>query len=116
MMLVSSLLALAAPYPADGGQVPGGLVTYRFGRLEQFDDPRLLWAGVAIVATLLALFVAWQYRRETSALPRWLSVVLAGLRLTAFAGAILFFLAPLKRTDQQIVTESRVAVLVDASQ
>ena len=116
MMLVSFLLALAAPYPADGADVPGGLVTYRFGRLEQFDDPRLLWAGVAIVATLLALFVAWQYRRERSALPGWLSVVLAGLRLTAFAGAILFFLAPLKRTDQQIVTESRVAVLVDASQ
>jgi hypothetical protein len=107
------VLAQTAAY---GSPELGGLVTYRFGRVEQFDDPRWLWAGVAIVAALLAMFVAWQYRRESSALPPWLSVLLAGLRLTAFAGAIVFFLAPLKRTDQEIVTESRVAVLADASQ
>src|SRR5690606_41605630 len=59
------------------------------------------------ISALLALFVAWQYRRESGAIPRWASVVLAVLRLTAFAGAIVFFLAPMKRTDQEIVTESR---------
>ncbi|MBA3482013.1 MAG: hypothetical protein H0T51_09380 [Pirellulales bacterium] len=110
------LLAQIPPYAGDGVAVPGGLVTYRFGRLEQFDDPRWMWAGVAIVAALLALFVVWQYRRERSALSGWMGVLLAALRLTAFAGALLFFLEPLKRTDQQIVTESRVAVLVDTSQ
>ena len=92
------------------------LITYRFGRLEQFDDPRLVWAGVAIVAALLAIFVAWQYRRERSAISVRMGVLLALLRLTAFAGAIIFFLAPLKRTDQELVTDSRVAILVDASQ
>jgi hypothetical protein len=115
LLLAQSGPSAAAPPTAAGA--PGGEITiYRFGRLEQFDDPRLLWAGVAIVAASIVLFVAWQYRREAAALPRWLSVVLAGLRLTAFAGAILFFLSPLKRTDRELVTESRVVVLVDASQ
>jgi hypothetical protein len=94
----------------------GDIVSYRLGRLDAFDDPRLLLAGVAAVAALATLFVAWIYRRESGALPRYASLGLAALRLTAFAGAIVFFLNPLKRADQQIVTESRVAVLVDASQ
>src|SRR5689334_19966388 len=111
--LILMLAEAAAPSPGDTTSSTAGLTTYRFGRLEQFDDPRLIWGGVAIVAALLALFVVWQYRRESAALPAWLSVVLAGLRLIAFAGAILFFLSPIKRTDEQIVTESRVAVLID---
>jgi hypothetical protein len=108
-----ALLLAEIPYQASESDA---LVSYRFGRVEQFDDPRLLWAGVVIVSALLALFVAWQYRRESSALPRGRSVVLAGLRLLALAGAVTFFLTPMKRTDQQVVTDSRVAVLVDASQ
>jgi len=101
----------------DSPGMPGDrLVIYRLARLEQFDDPRFLWLGVAVAAALIVLFVGWMYRRESGSLPAWLSIVLAGLRITAFAGAILFFLDPIKRTDRQIVTESRVAVLVDSSQ
>jgi hypothetical protein len=92
------------------------IVSYRWGRLDDFDDPRLVWAGVAIAAALMTLFVVTMYRRESQAVPAWASVALAALRLTAIAGAIVFFLNPLKRADQQVVTESRVAVLVDASQ
>ena len=103
----------ASPAPTPTGPE---LVAYRFGRLEQIDDPRWLCLGLAVAAALLVAFVAWQYRRESAALPRWATLVLGGLRLAAFAGAIIFFLEPLKRTDQEIVTESRVAVLVDASQ
>lgn len=107
MMALASQFALAQT---------GDIVSYRLGRVDAFDDPRLLLAGVAAAATLATLFVAWMYRRESAALPRYASLGLAALRLTAFAGAIVFFLNPLKRADQQIVTESRVAVLVDASQ
>jgi hypothetical protein len=116
------LLTLGQGAASSGGgakpQAAGGdgLVTYRLGRLEQFDDPRWLWLGVAVAAVLLVVFVAWQYRRESVALPRWATLLLGALRLIAFAGAIVFFLEPLKRTDQEIVTESRVAVLIDASQ
>jgi len=108
----------AAAPPTSTSPAPTGaeLVSYRLGRLEQFDDPRWLWLGVAVIVISLVAFVAWQYRRESVALPRWATLVLGALRLIAFAGAIVFFLEPLKRTDQEIVTESRVAVLVDASQ
>jgi hypothetical protein len=117
MTAVTALLAQAAASPGQSlGDAARQLVTYRWGRLDQFDDPRLMWAVVAAAAALLALFVAWQYRRESGALPTWASVLLASLRLIAFVGAILFFLAPMKRTDQQVVSESRVVVLVDASQ
>ena len=110
------ILVQSAAAAADEAARGVSLTLYRLGRVEQFDDPRLMWAGVAVVAALLALFVAWQYRREREALSPQASVWLALLRLVAFAGAIVFFLSPLKRTDQQIVTESRVTVLVDASQ
>ncbi|HMO85385.1 MAG TPA: hypothetical protein PKC18_10745 [Lacipirellulaceae bacterium] len=94
----------------------GDIVSYRLGRLDRFDDPRLAWAIVAGAAALAALYVGWMYRRESGALPSGMSFVLAGLRLTAVAGLIVFFLDPQKRADQQVVAESRVAILVDASQ
>jgi hypothetical protein len=94
----------------------GEIVSYRLGRFDDFDDPRLLWGLVAAAAALATLFVTWMYRREASSLSGYWGVALAALRLTALAGAIVFFLDPLKRADQRIVTESRVAVLVDASQ
>ncbi len=95
---------------------PGDIVSFRWGRLAEFDDPRLLWLAVALAAVAAGVFVGWLYRREREAVPRWALFVLAGLRLIAFAGAIIYFLDPLKRADQQVVTESRLAVLVDVSQ
>ncbi len=94
----------------------GDIVSYRLARLDSFDDPRVVWAGVAVAALLAALFVGWLYRRESHAIPTWAGFVLGGLRLTAIAGAIVFFLQPIKRADQRVVAESRVAVLVDSSQ
>ncbi|HYO25634.1 MAG TPA: hypothetical protein VEQ85_11885 [Lacipirellulaceae bacterium] len=94
----------------------GDRVSYRWGRLDEFDDPRLAVAAIAVAAALAALFVGWLYRRESGALPRWAGFVLGGLRLMALAGAIVYFLNPVKRADQEVVTQSRVAVLVDSSQ
>ncbi|MCA9233863.1 MAG: hypothetical protein KDA44_00230, partial [Planctomycetales bacterium] len=94
----------------------GGLTSFHLLRLEQFDEPQVLWAIVAAASALLVGLVAWQYRRESSALPRAAAWGLAALRIVALAGAIVFFLGPVKRTDRRVVTESRVEVLVDASQ
>jgi hypothetical protein len=94
----------------------GDVVTYAWGRLDDFDDPRIAWLLVGLACIAAAAFVGWMYRRERDAVPRWAVFVLAGLRLTAIAGLVIYFLDPLKRSDQQVVTESRVAILVDASQ
>ncbi|HMP07200.1 MAG TPA: hypothetical protein PJ982_12680, partial [Lacipirellulaceae bacterium] len=94
----------------------GDIVSYRLGRLDRFDDPRLAWAIVAGAAALAALYVGWMYRRESGALPSGMSFVLAGLRLTAVAGLTALFRAPQKRPDEPGVAESRVATLADASQ
>jgi hypothetical protein len=109
-----ALLAQSAAYEA--AEPAARLTSYRLGRVEEFDDPRLFWSGLALFAVVATAFVLWLYRRESVALPRGGAAVLAALRLTALAGAMLFFLTPLKRTDQEVVTESRVAVLVDSSQ
>ncbi len=113
LMLAATAATSAA---GDAATCAGGLVTYRLGRLDDFDDPRLFWSAAAAIAALLVVFVVGLYRRESVGLPRFGAATLALLRLTALAGAIVYFLAPLKRTDQEVVTESRVVVLVDSSQ
>jgi len=115
MPALNSLVPLAAVATSDAARAVSQ-VHYRFGRLDDFDDPRLFWSAVAAASALLITFVVSFYRRESVALPPFGAAALAALRLTALAGALVFFLAPLKRTDQEIVTESRVVVLVDASQ
>jgi hypothetical protein len=94
----------------------GDIVTYAWGRLDDFDDPRIAWLLVGLACLAAAAFVSWMYRRERDAVSRWAIFALAGLRMTAMAGLVIYFLDPLKRADQQVVTESRVAILVDASQ
>jgi hypothetical protein len=92
------------------------LVSYEFGRLAQFDDPRLVW-GLLIVAGLLALaYIVWIYRRDSSTLSPVLKVVFPTLRIIAWVGAAMFFLGLERRVDQQVVTDSQVVLLVDTSQ
>jgi hypothetical protein len=55
------------------------------------------------------------YRRDSVELRRGAGVVLALLRLAAFAGLLLNYLDLQKRTEQLVVQDSQVAVLVDTS-
>ncbi|MBX3434030.1 MAG: hypothetical protein KF847_11970 [Pirellulales bacterium] len=115
--LAPVLLAGAAQAADDGGSDHGlGTPSYHLSRLEQFDGPQAMWLTVATVGGLLAALAAWQYRREHVSLPGLTAWALAGLRIVAVLGAIVFFLAPVKRTDRRVTTESRVEILVDASQ
>jgi hypothetical protein len=87
-----------------------------FRRLAQFDDPRILWMLLAVVAVLMFAYVVWLYRRESTAIPPVLRVVFPCLRMIAWAGVVLFFLGLESRVDQQTVTDSQVVLLVDTSQ
>lgn len=92
------------------------LVAYEFRRLTQFDDPRILWVLVGVTSAILAGFVGWLYHRERNAMRRPMRWLLSGLRVTALAALLLYFLGPEKRIDQEIITNSQVILLVDTSQ
>ncbi|QEG35578.1 vWA domain-containing protein [Bythopirellula goksoeyrii] len=91
-------------------------VTWELRRLAQVDDPRLLWFLLGVGALLIVACVIWLYRRESDTMSPWLRILFPALRISAWLGAALFFLGLEKRIDQQIVSDSHVAVLVDTSQ
>jgi len=92
------------------------LVVYELRRLAQFDDPRLMWTVVGLSLLLLVGWAFWIYHRERDALRGSLRSVLTSLRVIALTALALFFLGLEKRVDQQRLTDSQVAVLVDTSQ
>jgi hypothetical protein len=112
-----SFATLISPlFAASDTPVVREIRTLEFRRLAQFDDPRLLWALLAVVAVLMLTYVVWLYRRESTAIPPVLRVVFPCLRMIAWIGIVLFFLGLESRTDQQTVTDSQVVLLVDTSQ
>ncbi|MCG8449439.1 MAG: VWA domain-containing protein [Pirellulales bacterium] len=117
-MTSTTPLLLAALQNPSGEAARGvrELVHYEWSRLSQFDEPRHLWLLVAAFTAFALAYVAWFYRREQQALSPLLRWLLPLLRLVALAGAMIFFLGPEKRVDQQEVRESQVVVLVDTSQ
>ena len=74
------------------------------------------WWLLAIVCTIVVIYTTWMYRRDAAELPRGVRTVLLLLRVTAFAGLLLFFLDLERRTERQVTRASRVVVLVDTSQ
>ncbi|GIW98013.1 MAG: hypothetical protein KatS3mg111_1346 [Pirellulaceae bacterium] len=83
----------------------------RWGQLE------LWWHWLALLAGCVAvvLYVLLWYRRDAGEQPRPVRWTLMLLRVVAFSGLLLFFFQLEKRTEQRIVRESRVAILVDTS-
>jgi len=115
LTLTDSLLSLPL-IAAEVSTGPRSFVSYELQRLAEWDDPRLVWAVLALLSAVAVVGVGWVYRRESAQLPAWLRVVLPLLRLSALAGMGLFFLQLEKRVDQEVVTDSRVLVAVDTSQ
>jgi hypothetical protein len=93
-----------------------GRFVYEISRLRQFDDGRLPMALAASAAIALVAVVWYLYRRDTVELPRLVGAGIAALRLVALAGLFIFFLGIERRTTREIIHNSQVAVLIDASQ
>ena len=89
-------------------------VTYRVGQWESLVGGQWLLLLLAIVAALV--YVITVYRRDSVELPRGLGVLLCLLRLGALAGILCFFLHLEKRTERNLVKNSRAILLVDTSQ
>ncbi len=91
------------------------LQTFRLARIAMLDE----WWHWLVLGAIIALvigYVAWMYRRDGVELSRTKRLMLTLLRLTAFAGILVFFLQPEKRADRQVTRPSRAIVLVDTSQ
>jgi hypothetical protein len=88
--------------------------TYELARLQEYSE-RWQYLLLALACTAIAAFAVWMYRRDTVELRRGVAAVLLGLRLVALAGLLAFYLQPEKRTEQRVVRNSRVLVLIDSS-
>ncbi|MDZ4820891.1 MAG: hypothetical protein SGJ20_18145 [Planctomycetota bacterium] len=82
------------------------LLTYT----EWWQKPLLV-----LVCLLVVAYVIYMYRRDSVELKRGVGVLLAILRLAAFAGLLLNYLDLQKRTDVLSVQNSQVAVMIDVS-
>ena len=87
---------------------------YEWSRLQGLND---WWQKplLVVVCLLVVGFVAYMYRRDSAELRRGVGVILALLRIAAFAGLLLNYLDLQKRTETLVVQNSQVAVLIDTS-
>ncbi len=89
-------------------------VTYLWQRIEQLDQ-WWHWLLLALVVVCITVFVSVWYRRDSVEHHRAVGWALLLLRLAALSGLLLYFFQLDKRTEQRVVKDSRVAVLVDTS-
>jgi hypothetical protein len=88
---------------------------FQFARLQTLTE-WWQWGALALTIAAVSWYVVWMYHRDTVELPRSTAVTLGCLRFLALAGLLLFFFQLEKRSERQIVQNSRVALLADTSQ
>jgi hypothetical protein len=107
-------MLFAQTAPPDAISSVAKFARYQFALLQSFTEwwqmPLLLLVCLALVA-----FVVFMYRRDSVELRRGVGILLAVLRLTAFAGLLLVYLNLQKWSEQQEVQNSRVLVVPDTS-
>lgn len=84
---------------------------FEFGRIQTETD----WLLPLAVFGLLLVFVWSLYRRDAADLRRGAGVVLAALRTAALFALLVIYLQPQWRNERDVVSNSRVLVLVDTS-
>lgn len=107
---------LAIPWPLYPPCLLAAAVEHRLtsGLVDGFTE---WWQLPALTVGLssLAVFIVWTYRRDVRELPRGVGILLAALRLGAVAALAVAALDLERTTEHEIVSPSRVAVLVDSS-
>ena len=89
-------------------------VVYQWLRLEQLDQ-WWHWATLAAVTLAILAFVVFWYRRDSVEHRKPVSWALLLLRTTALLGILLYFMQFDRRTEQRVVRDSRVVVVIDGS-
>jgi hypothetical protein len=101
--MTGSLLSLLAAGPMR--------TTFQFGRIHAAED----WILPVVVTTAIIAYVVWMYLRDAVELRGWVSTILATLRVLSFLGLLVIWLEPQWRNEEDVVTPSRVVVMVDTS-
>ena len=89
-------------------------VTYQWARFEELDQ-WWHWALVGCVTLFFLTYVIAWYRRDAVEQQKPVGWALMLLRIAALAGILLYFFQFDRRTEQRVVRDSRVAVLIDTS-
>ena len=87
---------------------------HQFARLQSMTE-WWQWLLLLIVCSVILAYIAITYRRDSIELPgpvRWSLLV---LRVLAFAGILFYFMDLEKRSQRQLVKDSRALVLIDTS-
>lgn len=87
---------------------------FEWARLEDYTE-RWHYLALGLVCAAVVAFIGWMYRKDAVELGPVRKWLLLALRVTAFAGLLIYYLDPVKRTEQKQVRYSRVLVLVDTS-
>ena len=80
-------------------------------QLSQWWQTALIWVGVAA----LCAFAIWMIRRDTGELSNPIRWTLGVLRMFAIACVVVYLLNPGQRSESRLITNSRLAVLIDTS-
>jgi hypothetical protein len=88
--------------------------TFEWARFETYTE-RWHYLVLGVVCLAIVAFVGWMYRRDSFELGPVRRVLLLSLRVLALAGLLLYYLDPVKRTEQKQIRNSRALVLVDTS-
>ncbi|MFN3191088.1 MAG: hypothetical protein ACE361_11235 [Aureliella sp.] len=89
-------------------------VIYEWLRLKQLTE-WWHWAGLIVTCVAIVAYIFYWYRKDTVESMRPTGWALTACRLGVFLGLLLFFLQLEKSSEQRIVRDSRIAVLIDSS-
>ncbi|MCA9125797.1 MAG: hypothetical protein KDB22_01885 [Planctomycetales bacterium] len=89
-------------------------VYYQWLRVEQLDQ-WWHWLLLLMVCLSVLCFIVYWYRRDSVEQPKPVGWALVMLRIAAMLGLLFHFMQFEKRSEQKIVRQSRLAVLVDTS-
>ncbi len=85
--------------------------TFRFARIHENSD----WLLPVGICVLLLVWVRFSYLRDARELKTWQCRMLIFLRSLVFFGLLLFYLQPQFQVEREVVTDSRVALVIDTS-
>ncbi len=99
----------ATTLPSTTAQLTTTPPRYEFARLAGFENWQ--YALLGLICLVVIGFVFWMYRRDSVELRPGVGILMAFLRLAAFAGLLLHYLDLQKRSDVN-KTDNSVAVLI----